>query len=90
VAERTQRSIVTTEQRTPNGEGYTSRLVQFLGRDPTADLNSHGQQLEERFRRGIEEAERASQAGQAVLGRWRGGAVRGYATGGAVREQVQE
>jgi hypothetical protein len=40
-----------------NGQGYTSRLVDLLGRDPTADLNTLGAQLEEKFRRAIEAAE---------------------------------
>jgi len=40
-----------------NGQGYTSRLVNLLGRDPTADLHSAGRKLEEEFRRNPEEAE---------------------------------
>jgi hypothetical protein len=41
-----------------NGQAHRSRLVQLLGRNPAADLNRHGQELEEEFRRALEAAER--------------------------------
>jgi len=48
-----------------NGQGYTSRLVDLLGRNPAADLRSHGQELEEAFRRGLQAAEdRAKRAAE--------------------------
>jgi hypothetical protein len=37
----------------PNGEGYTRRLVDLIGPDRTAQLDSHGTELEEKFRRGL-------------------------------------
>jgi hypothetical protein len=46
-----------------NGQSYTSRLVNLLGRYPAADLNSDGPELEEKFRTGHSEAEtRAEEA----------------------------
>ena len=36
-----------------NGQAYQSRLVDLLGSDPTADLHSHGTELEEAFRRDL-------------------------------------
>lgn len=39
-----------------NGEGYLSRLVELLGHDPSATLNSARQQLEKEFERHLDEA----------------------------------
>jgi hypothetical protein len=44
----------------PNGEGYRQRLVDLIGRDRAALLDSHGTELEKKFRAGIEAAEAAS------------------------------
>ncbi len=63
-----------------HGHGYTSRLADLLGRDPAADLNRHGQELEEQFRQAIEAAE-ARAAGAKAKAR---GGVASYARGGRV------
>ncbi len=64
----------------PNGNAYTQRLVHLLGRDPTADLGRHGQELEEQFRKAIEAAE----ARTAGAKKARGGVASSYARGGRV------
>jgi hypothetical protein len=48
-----------------NGQGYTSRLADLLGRNPTADLSRHGKELEAQFRKALDAAE-AAQAGRAA------------------------
>jgi len=40
------------------GEVYKQRLVDLLGRDPTADLADHGKKLEEEFGKALEALER--------------------------------
>jgi hypothetical protein len=40
-----------------NGQGYTRRLVQLLGRNPTADLNHHGKELAQELRAALDAAE---------------------------------
>jgi hypothetical protein len=63
----------------PNGHVYESRLVDLLGRDPRADLDIAGKQLEEKVRAGVEAAE--ARSGKAV----RQEIKPQRATGGAVR-----
>jgi hypothetical protein len=55
-----------------NGQTYLSRLRDLIGRDPTADLNSAGKELEEKFRQGIEAAEKRRKTPARKIG----GAVR--------------
>jgi hypothetical protein len=43
--------------RQPNGQGYRQRLVDLVGRNRAALLDSHGAQLEARFKAGLDAAE---------------------------------
>ncbi len=48
-----------------NGQGYTSRLGELLGRNPAADLRTHGTELEKEFARALTEVEKRSKKGRA-------------------------
>ena len=48
-----------------DGAAYRKRLVDLLGRDPTADLSRHGSELEKEFGKALEAIERKGRAGKA-------------------------
>ena len=54
----------------PHGDVYKSRLVHLLGRNPTADLDTAGAQVESKFRAALEAAE--ARSGQAAGGAGKG------------------
>ncbi len=60
-----------------NGEGYRQRLVDLVGRDRAAKIDTHGRELEKEFRQALEAAEGGkAKRPQAKPERARGGPVR--------------